>query len=360
MTKDHEQFLSGNSADIQRYIDTDGLSYLNGINGTTLASLRTRAAEISGLKNHLPNPTRIVSIGVGQGEELHAIDFLYRGMPRIVGIDLSKLALAEARKRTKNNNLPVDLLMGNATSLPLDENSVDGVLLSSLMHEVYSYSPNGKTAWDNAIRESTRVIREDGCFLLRESAAPNLEGEILVQLRTDLAREFYQYFGGEYRKFNGWDDLRGKFSSNMPAFPLLTSDILKLSIGQAAELLFHFVNFEMGYPDDEILGNLRWKELNETYYTPKGLMDPEPMRTDQYIAEVIRQGNIQLSGTDLQLICAEKSFSVRSRMETPLSKHFYLALLGSNRISPEENSVLLKYFINKMELVFRKVRKSSN
>lgn len=347
-------------SDIQRYIEEPGLSYLNGINGTTLESLVKRAEEINPLKKHLPLPRVVVSVGVGQGEELHAIYMLYGGViERIVGVDLSQLALNSAKKRTLNANLPVDLKLGNATTLPLEDESADGIILSSLLHEVYSYSPDGKNAWNKAIQESVRVIAENGCIFIRDSAVPELRENIRLQPRTDLARAFYDYFTREYRAFNGWDNFRGRFNSNLPNFPPTTDlDSVILSVGQAAEVLFHFVNFEMGYPNDqEFIGNQKWKELNETYYIPKDPTSPEPMRTQEYVAEVIAQARIILADTDFDLICAEIGYSVRPRMFRPLCEHFYLALPEDTETSPQSSEELLLHFINKMELIFKKVRK---
>ncbi|MBI2020685.1 class I SAM-dependent methyltransferase [Candidatus Daviesbacteria bacterium] len=358
MQRDHELTF-----DLQRYIETPGMGYLNGINGTSLESLVRKTEEIARLKDHLSFPRVIVSVGVGQGEELHAIHMLYGGLiEKIIGVDFSQLALNATRQRALTNNLPVELKFGEATKLPLPNESVDGILLSSLLHEVYSYSPNGKRAWNEAIQESTRVVREGGYILIRDSAAPNLWGNIRVHLRTDLARQFYSYFGEEYRVFSGWGNLKGRFSSNLPPFPLLEgSDTVTLSIGQAAELLFHFVNFEMGYPNDqEFIGNQRWKELNEIYYIPQDLTSPEPMRINEYVAEVIKQANLTHSNTEFELVCAEMGYSVRPRMFRPLSEHFFLALLDSEEISTEKSEELLRHFIDKMELVFKKIRKESD
>lgn len=349
-----------NFTDIQRYIETPGLGYLNGINGTSPESLTRRAAEIARVRDHLPTPEVVISVGVGQGEELHAIHLLYGGAVRkIIGVDISQLALEAAKKRALNNHLPVEFILGSVTDLPLLDESVDGVVLSSLLHEVYSYSPDGKETWNKAVQESTRVTRKNGCILVRDSAAPNITGGIRIKPKTDLAREFYDYFRKEYRAFKGWDNLRGKFTSNIPALPILgTDNILTLTTGQAAEVLFHFVNFELGYPNDqEFIGNQRWKDLNEVYYIPNSYNPSEPMRTPEYVAEVIAQGNTALAGTEFELICAEMVYSVRPRMFKPLSEHFFLALPDSSEFSPHASDKLLKHFINKMELVFKKVRR---
>lgn len=352
MEKENKAFLTHVQwAVIQDYI-APNLAYLRGINGTNLKSLVRRTKEITRLRNYISAPGVVVSVGVGEGEDLHAIHMLYGGSVReIIGIDLSQLALETARKRVIHNELPVELILGNATDLPLGEGCADSIILSSLLHEVYSYSLDGKDAWNKAIQESARVAKEDGCILIRDSAAPNLHEDIRVQLRTNLAREFYDYFTNEYRMFNGWDNLRGKFSCNLPKFPIRRdSDYVILSTGQSAELFFHLVNFQMGYSDvDKILNKSQmWKELNETYYIPRDSSSPEPMCIEEYVAEVINVGNSALSNKGFELVCAEMDCSARPRMYEPLLRHFSLG---------DGNEERLKHFINKMELVFKKVRK---
>ncbi len=80
------------------------------------------------------------------------------------------------------------------------------------------------------------------------------------------------------------------------------------------------------------------------------------MRTEEYVAEVILQARVILADTDFELICAEIDYSVRPRMFKPLSEHFYLALPEDSETSPQRSQELLLHFINKMELIFKKVR----
>lgn len=354
-------FISG-THNVRRYLDAPGRAYLDGINGIDLKSLMGKTEEISRLKTHLPKPSIMVSIGVGQGEEIHAIDMLYNGsVEKIIGIDLSQFALQAARERSVINSIPAEFVLGSATDLPLAKESVDGIVLSSLMHEVFSYSRNGKQAWNKAIQESTLALKEDGCILLRDSAAPELQGNIQLQFKTNLAREFYDYFRDGYRRFDGWEDLGEELGFNLPIFPQREElDTLSLSPGQAAELLFHFVNFQMGYSEDRIVNrNKRWKELNETYYLPKDVNSIESLRTEEYVTEVLDQGNKALEGTSFQLVCVEKGISVRPRMSKPILENFLLALPGEVGISSKQNVELVSEFVNKMELVFKKIRRAN-
>lgn len=347
----------------QGYLDAAGTSYLFAINGVSQESLERRAAEMAPLTRHLSRPRTVMSIGVGQGEEIHALQHAFKGgIGKIIGVDLSQNAVEAARERAKRFYLPTEFIIANASDLPLKDKSVDGAVLSSLMHEVYSYSPNGKEAWDKAVRESTRVLDENGCMFLRDSAAPEIRSDMQIRLDTPLAREFYDYFGAEFRTFSGWESsLKTQFpnpASNLPAFPDRgKADTVDLTPGQAAELLFHFVNFSLGYPNDpNFIGNRHWKELNETYYIPREHSSPEPMRTQEYVGAVFEQGNLALVDTDFALTCVEQDLSVRPRMAVPITQHFTLGDVGEP-LTDERNGELVPQFTKKMELVFKKVRK---
>jgi len=347
--------------DISHYLDSPGLSYLNGINGSGIESLRRKTAEISRLKSHLSKPRLVASIGTGQGEELHAISVIYEGsLEKVIGVDVAPLALKVTKELEVANNLPIDLILGSASELPIKDQSIDGIVLSSILHEVYSYSPDGKTAWDKAIQESVRITSENGCIFIRDSASPELEGNIQINMKTDLAKDFYDYFGVEYRAFNGWKNFKGEWKSNVSDFPRRGgSNIMTLSVGQAAELLFHFVNFEFGYPNEqEFIGNLYWKELNEIYYIPDSTL-LKPLSTQEYVKEVLAQGNQALRGTEFQLICVESGHSVRPRMSRPINEHFILAQEGVLSITSGQSSELVEHFIKKMDLVFKKVRRNA-
>lgn len=345
---------------IQSYLNAPGLAYFNAINGETPESLATRSNEIARLKRHLKTPQVVLSVGVGQGEEIHAIHQLYSGSVKVIGVDMSNIALQAAKNRATENRLAAEFITGDATDLPLADESVDGVILSSLMHEVYSFSPNGKVAWNKAVQNAARVLKEDGCLLLRDSEAPDLYGNIQVQLKTPLSQEFYDYFAEEFRKFNGWkDSLKATFESRFPTFPFRNNSTnVTLSVWQAAEFLFHFVNFSLGYPNDpNFIGNRNWKELNEIYYPPKDDASDEPMRMNEYVEEVLKQGDIALQDTEFAFIYADQDLSVRPRMRKPIEEHFFLANPDALQISPGSSSNLVDHFINKMELVFKKVRK---
>ncbi|MBI4098170.1 MAG: class I SAM-dependent methyltransferase [Candidatus Levybacteria bacterium] len=346
-----------NSPDIQEYLDGPGNSgYLQRIP----EDLATRVNDLACLGKYLIDPIALLSVGAGNGEELQAFYQMYgSSVQQLIGIDISQRALDLAGSRLAGNP-HVSLILGDAVSVPLGDESVDGIVLSSLLHEVYSYSVDGKEGWNSAVREAARLLRENGCMLIRDSQAPNLTGEIQIQLRTILAQDFYEYFIKCFRSFNGWDASGGKMPipTRIKDFPPSdSSHAITLPIGQASELLLHFANFLMGYPSEyKVMGDKYWKELNEIYYIPTNTDPLQPMSSDEYAVEVIAQADLMLADTKFRLVCLEQVASPRPRMRTPIMEHFYLALPGSE-MSPETSAGLVNNFGNKMDIVFKKVKK---
>jgi ubiquinone/menaquinone biosynthesis C-methylase UbiE len=99
---------------------------------------------------------RVLEIGVGSG-----LNFpLYGKQVQLVyGIDPSPRWLAIARRRAAASALPVELLLGSATAIPLADDAVDTVVMTWTLCSI----PNPLAA----LREMRRVLKLSGnlCFV---------------------------------------------------------------------------------------------------------------------------------------------------------------------------------------------------
>jgi len=99
---------------------------------------------------------RVLEIGVGSG-----LNFpLYGKQVELVyGIDPSPRLLAIARRRAAASGVPVELLLGSATAIPLADNAVDTVVMTWTLCSI----PDPLAA----LREMRRVLKPDGnlCFV---------------------------------------------------------------------------------------------------------------------------------------------------------------------------------------------------
>jgi ubiquinone/menaquinone biosynthesis C-methylase UbiE len=351
-----------------RHLDTAGIGYLNGISGSTPESLKSMIQKLQPLADYLHDPSDIVSVGIGQGEDVHALSELFKNKGvHIHGIDISGVALAAAKERAKKHNLSAEFLPGSATELPLDTESVDGLVLSSVLHEVYSYLPYGKYEWQGAIREAARVLKINGCLLLRDPAAPETNEQIKLEFKTDEGRKFYKYFKENYRVFSAWDeaeretvlDKRTPDDDTLPELNSGSKQNMLLPFAQLANFMLHFRNYWNDLQRGQIKtqDDLNWREINESYFVPNGDKSPF-LTTSEYVKQVLGIGNYELKDSGNKLICIQKQTSSRLDTDLFLSKHFHLTPLGEVSNSEEDSVRLIGQATRKMELVFKKVKQA--
>lgn len=104
---------------------------------------------------------RVLDIACGTGRFL---DFVKQTWPRlpVVGLDLSEAYCRHARRHLSRWSR-VDLVVGNAESIPAPDNSFDAATCIFTFHEL---PPHARR---NAIRECARVLRPGGRFVLLDS-----------------------------------------------------------------------------------------------------------------------------------------------------------------------------------------------
>ncbi len=99
---------------------------------------------------------RVLEIGVGSGLNFRLygkqVEFVY-------GIDPSARLLSIARRRATASGVPVELLLGSATAIPLADNAVDTVVMTWTLCSI----PDPLAA----LREMRRVLKPNGnlCFV---------------------------------------------------------------------------------------------------------------------------------------------------------------------------------------------------
>ncbi|MBI4036281.1 class I SAM-dependent methyltransferase [Candidatus Daviesbacteria bacterium] len=345
---------------IQRHLDNAGISYLNSINGTSPESLMLRIQKLSPLARYLSSPAKIASIGVGQGEEIEALHELFGGKVQIIGIDVSKVALKASLDRSQMSQFMFDPILADASNLPLPSHSIDGLVISSVLHEVYSYSIDGIASWKQSIREVTRVLAEDGIFLLRDPAAPDMKEPVILRCLSDFSRSFYDYFREEFRFFRGWNGNSGyhftERQANNEDYPQLNvSSETMLEFSQAAEVMLHFRNFWNDFRRNTVsFGDIHWKEINESYLVPNPNSTGGVMSIEEYVKAIFYEAD-QVLGDNNRLICLQYGKLTAPETNTFLAKHFTLNNEDDKNNSRLPSDNLLSQITNKLELVFKKV-----
>lgn len=98
--------------------------------------------------------SRVLEIGIGTGRIARPL--AARGV-RVCGVDISTRMMVRLREQLGPEHAPVDLLLGDATRLPIAAASVRAVLIVHVLHLVSS--------WQDAMAEIARVMAPGGVFL---------------------------------------------------------------------------------------------------------------------------------------------------------------------------------------------------
>lgn len=349
----------------KEYLETKAGSGCYGeTNLDTPESLTLAEEKIEPLKKFSPHPKNIVSIGVGAGEELRAVAEIYKGEQTVIyGLDLSPRSLSIARERLLKYGLDIEMIEGSAIGLPFADHSMDGIIESSILHEIYSYVPDGKNAWKKAIAEVATKLSENGIYLLRDFSGPIDKGDVQLNLTSDIAKKFYDYFREFYRTFSSCNpedvkniiDKRIPNNSDLPQYDL-QSHMVTLPFGMASEVMLHFRNFYDNYTKGITnFDDPNWKEINESYLPPNpNIPGINVMTKDEYAETVLTEANNALGNTEYKMVCVQNKVSARPEAVKFLADHFVLSLQNSDKNS----ETLLSETTRKMELVFKKQKKN--
>ncbi|MDE1856170.1 MAG: methyltransferase domain-containing protein, partial [Candidatus Micrarchaeota archaeon] len=347
---------------------TTHIEYYKKINMGTPESFIATKAKLEKIKPFLKRQLKeVVSIGVGAGEELQAAASVFN-RATISGIDLVDGALRLTKENMDKYGLKAELIRASGTQLPFAKESVDVVVESATLHEIYSYMPNGKLAWKRAIQEVANCLAEDGVFLLRDFSAPSSEIIVTLTIKPDsqmaeFETKFYDYFRQYYRVFESWTEngankIEDRRAPSDPDYPEIDSKTrkIKLTFDRAAEFLLHYRNFYEDHRNELVeFRDPKWKEINETYLPPnpdkKGFMS---MPKEEYIGMILEVANLSLAASPYKIVCVKDEASSREETTKFLMDGFSLTVTDDDTKTETE---LFNQITEKMELIFKKVRR---
>ena len=122
---------------------------------------RRQAAYLDRLRTSAAGGTRMLELGCSDGRV--SLE-LARAGADIVGVDISDVAIANARDAAVDEGLSARFDVGDAANLPYDANSFDVVFASSVIHHLDVPA---------VAREARRVVRPDGHAIFLEPLGHN-------------------------------------------------------------------------------------------------------------------------------------------------------------------------------------------
>jgi ubiquinone/menaquinone biosynthesis C-methylase UbiE len=157
-----------------------------GVFDAALAPIRGKFVDYLGL----PAGTRLLDAATGTGRQ--ALAFAQRGL-RVTGMDLSPHMLDRARRTLPPGR--VELVLGNAASLPFADAEFSAAVMSFALHCM------PPAVRDAAVRELSRVVGENGVVAFLDYAKPESEPRRTVVPRLVSLYEtelYWQYIHADF------------------------------------------------------------------------------------------------------------------------------------------------------------------
>lgn len=118
---------------------------------------------------------RVLEVGVGSGLNLPHYDV--ERVTRVIGLDPGARLIAMARRRARNTRIPVEFLEADGESIPLDNASVDTVVMTYTMCTIPDVA--------QALEQVRRVLKPQGALLFCEHGLAPDSGVARWQRRLD-------------------------------------------------------------------------------------------------------------------------------------------------------------------------------
>lgn len=127
----------------------------------------------------LDESAKVVDMGCDDGQMTYAMAAMSPKL-KFVGVDKSKRQINKAKEQYKLFNL--DFQVGEATADIFDEESVDAIINSYVLHEVYSGSRYSERIVSETLYSQFRALKKGGAMFIRDFARPPPGEFVLLEL----------------------------------------------------------------------------------------------------------------------------------------------------------------------------------
>lgn len=350
--------------DPQNQLDRVPAEYFEAIGSSAPEEIISFRRKMKPLVEVLPFPKSIATIGVGSGIELQALSQLYSDSnPVFYGIDVSGKAITAARRHlelSQTNLEQIKFVHKNAAAPDgVGLENVDAFILSSVLHEIFSYTKDGRGTIENSLSNIFTSLQPEGLLFIRDFASPIRNETVNLHFKNEAAADFYRYFSRNFRRFMSWEDgdreimQTAKRPFHDYPIPANGSNIVALDSMQAAEMMLHFRNYIDHINRGMIQpGDVDWKELDEVYILPN--IKSEANVLGGLVSEDIPQLLIDYAkqkGVELELEHYQRTF--RPQTASYLSEHFGVSKEGD--LNQDNTRAFLLNATSKFEVICRKI-----
>lgn len=204
-----------------------------------LASMNAARSDKERMLDYV-RPGRIVEIGPGGGVVLDLLEARFVDS-EIIGVDLSREAIAALETHARANGRKWRVVHGAAEALPdlVGPGSVDTVVFCSILHEVYSYTERGGTRFHlesvrDVVRAAWTTLRPGGRLVIRDGVMPP-PGRRRIRFVAPEARPTFDLYVAQ-------------FEGRAIEFRELAADRVELSTADAMEFLYTYTWGPASFP----------------------------------------------------------------------------------------------------------------
>ena len=132
---------------------------------------------------HFPSRGRIADMGSGSGRGTFDLAQLYREL-ELVGVDINPVTVEYSNNHYKAKNLKY--AVGDIAEKVFPENSLDGILDSSVLHHVTSFNDFDVGQIEKTIKNQVAQLKPGGVLIIRDFVVPDeAEKTVYLDLPTD-------------------------------------------------------------------------------------------------------------------------------------------------------------------------------
>jgi SAM-dependent methyltransferase len=129
--------------------------------------------------------SRIADMGCGSGYGTYQLALLNPHV-KVIGVDINPQSVRIASEKYRLANL--EFIVGDASEAIFAEDPVDGILSSSTLHHVYTFSGYSRDAVRRALASHMKCLRDGGVFVLRDFVIPARNEHVLLELALEPSR----------------------------------------------------------------------------------------------------------------------------------------------------------------------------
>jgi SAM-dependent methyltransferase len=131
---------------------------------------------------HFPTTGRVADMGSGSGRGTFDLACLHPDLD-LVGVDINPAAVASSQSTYQRANLRY--LQGDIADDLFPPASFDGILDSSVLHHVTSFTGFSTDRLMSCLDHQVAALRPDGVLIIRDFVAPDGPDDILLDVRSD-------------------------------------------------------------------------------------------------------------------------------------------------------------------------------